>query len=204
MAAARARMSGKQRREQLIRVARGVFAEHGFAGATISEVAERAGVTKPVVYQHFGGKQGLYAVVVDREVGALTARITEALGAEHPRVATEQAAAAFLGYIEECEDGFRVLVRDAPAGSTSRAMASVIGEVANQAEKVFADELSSRGFDRDDAPIYGQMLVGAVAVMGEWWLDVREPSREEVAAHVVNLLWNGLKDLRPDPVRAAE
>lgn len=201
--AARARMTASQRREQLVGVARGVFAERGYAGATIAEIAERAGVTKPVIYQHFGGKEGLYAVVVGREIDTLTGRITTALRAEHPREATEQAADAFLGYIEEHESGFRVLVRDAPAGTTSSAMASVIGEVATQAEQVLAEELTLRGFDPAHAPIYGQMLVGAVAVLGEWWLDVRDPPREEVAAHVVNLVWNGLKDLQRDPLSVA-
>ncbi len=201
MAAARARMTGRQRRRQLVRVARGVFAEHGFEGATVAQIAADAGVTKPVVYQHFGGKAGLYAVVVDREVTVLTDRITAALDAEHPRLATEQGADAFLGYIEDREEGFRVLVRDAPAGTRSTAMASVIGDVAGQAEQVFADELEARGFDRSSAPIYGRMLVGSIAVLGEWWLDVREPSRPEVAAHIVNLLWNGLRGLEPDPAR---
>lgn len=199
----RARMTGKQRREQLIGVARSVFAERGYAGATITQIADCAGVTKPVVYQHFGGKEGLYAVVVDREVETLTGLILPALRAEHPREATEQAADAFLGYIEDHEEGFRVLVRDAPAGTTSTAMASVIGEVATEAEQVFAEALNVRGFDRAHAPIYGQMLVGAVAVLGQWWLDVRQPPRAEVAAHVVNLVWNGLKDLQPDPLGAA-
>lgn len=201
--AAKARMTATQRREQLIGVAREVFAERGYAGATIAEIAERAGVSKPVIYQHFGGKERLYAVVVGREVDTLTGRITTALRAERPRQATEQAADAFLGYIEEHEDGFRVLIRDAPVGTTSSAMASVIGEVAAQAEQVLAEELTLRGFDAAHAPIYSQMLVGAVAVLGEWWLDVRDPPRDEVAAHVVNLVWNGLKDLERDPLGIA-
>jgi AcrR family transcriptional regulator len=71
----RVRMTAQQRREQLVGVARSVFAERGFEATSIEEIAERAGVSKPVVYQHFGGKQGVYAVVVDREVRRLTASI---------------------------------------------------------------------------------------------------------------------------------
>ena len=62
----RVRMTGTERREQLIEVARELFAEKGFAGTSIEEVALRGHVSKPVVYEHFGGKEGLYAVVVDR------------------------------------------------------------------------------------------------------------------------------------------
>ncbi|CAB0641083.1 hypothetical protein CIPA99_00821 [Corynebacterium diphtheriae] len=64
----RQRMSGIQRREQLIAIGREVFAERGFDGASMEEIAARAGVSKPVVYEHFGGKEGLYAVIVDREM----------------------------------------------------------------------------------------------------------------------------------------
>jgi AcrR family transcriptional regulator len=195
----RVRMSASERREQLVGVARSVFAAKGYEATSVEEIAEHAGVSKPVVYQHFGGKEGLYAVVVDREVTSLTARITAALDVQDPRHAAEEAAAAFLGYIEECEEGFRVLVRDAPAGMTGGTFASVITDVAARAEQLLLDAYGQRGFAADTAPIYARMLVGAVALVGEWWLEARQPSREEVAAHVVNLLWNGLERLQPDP-----
>ena len=107
-------MSAAQRREQLIAIGRQLFAERGFDATSIEEVAARAKVSKPVVYEHFGGKEGLYAVVVDREVRSLLDRITTALTAGHPRELLEQAALALLDYIEEDTDGFRVLVRESP------------------------------------------------------------------------------------------
>jgi AcrR family transcriptional regulator len=61
-------MTGKERREQLLDIGRRLFAERGLDGTSIEEIANKAGVSKPVVYEHFGGKEGLYAVVVDREV----------------------------------------------------------------------------------------------------------------------------------------
>ena len=67
----RKRMTGKERREQLLDIGRRLFAERGFEGTSIEEIAAQAGVSKPVVYEHFGGKEGLYAVVVDREVERL-------------------------------------------------------------------------------------------------------------------------------------
>ena len=77
----RVRMSAAQRREQLIATARQLFAERGFDATSIEEIASRAKVSKPVVYEHFGGKEGIYAVVVDREVNSLLERITGALTA---------------------------------------------------------------------------------------------------------------------------
>ena len=72
----RVRMTGRERREQLVHVGRSLFAEKGFDGTSIEEIAARAKVSKPVVYEHFGGKEGLYAVVVDREMGDLLDRLT--------------------------------------------------------------------------------------------------------------------------------
>jgi AcrR family transcriptional regulator len=97
--AARVRMSANQRREQLLDIGRSLFAAKGFDGTSVEEIADKAGVSKPVVYEHFGGKEGLYAVVVDREVRRLLERITVSLSGDHPRVLLEQAASALLAYI---------------------------------------------------------------------------------------------------------
>ena len=82
---ARLRMTGPQRREQLLEVGRKLFADKGFEGTSVEEIAARAEVSKPVVYEHFGGKEGLYAVVVDREVRQLLAMVQGALTAGGPR-----------------------------------------------------------------------------------------------------------------------
>ena len=80
----------------MLDVGRSLFAEKGYEATSIEEIAARAGVSKPVVYEHFGGKEGLYAVVVDREMEALLSRITSALTGGHARELVEQAALALL------------------------------------------------------------------------------------------------------------
>ena len=192
-------MTGQERREQLLDVGRTVFAERGFEGASIEEIAQRAGITKPVIYEHFGGKEGLYAVVVDREVQRLLSRFEGELNQDSPRAKLEAAANTFLSYIEEEQDGFRILVRDSPVASKTGSLASVIGDIASQVEYVFTEEFKARGFDPKLAPLYSQALVGMVALVGQWWLDTGKPSRKVVTAHLVNLAWNGLKDLEPKP-----
>jgi AcrR family transcriptional regulator len=195
----RARMTGRERREQLLDIGREVFAERGFEAASIEEIAQRADITKPVVYEHFGGKEGLYAVIVDREVQRLLDRITEALDADHPRLMLEQAALGFLSYVEEQSDGFRILVRDSPVTGTTGTLASLIGDIASQVEYILVEEFSNRGYDTKLAPLYSQALCGMVALVGQWWLDVGTPTRDEVAAQLVNLAWHGLSDLEPNP-----
>jgi AcrR family transcriptional regulator len=197
-------MTGKERREQLLNIGRRLFAERGLDGTSIEEIAARAGVSKPVVYEHFGGKEGLYAVVVDREVERFLALATRLLEGEDTTAKFEAAAVALLRYIEDNADGFRILVRDSPPASGSGTFASLISDIASQVESSLGDVLKARGYDPSFAPVYAQMLVGMVAFTGQWWLDARKLELEEVAAHLVNLAWNGLSQLDPRPRISAE
>ncbi|MHB1925541.1 MAG: TetR family transcriptional regulator [Acidimicrobiales bacterium] len=194
------RMTGTQRRAQLLDVGRSVFAERGYDGASIEEIADRAGVSKPVVYEHFGGKEGLYAVVVDREMSRLLDSMVASLSGRHPRVLLEQAAMALLQYVEEHSDGFTILIRESPVASTTGNFVSLIHDVVDKLEPIVANMLKSRGFDPKLSPIYANALAGMVVLTGQWWLDARKPTREVVAAHLVNLAWNGLAGLDPKPV----
>jgi AcrR family transcriptional regulator len=151
------------------------------------------------VYEHFGGKEGLYAVVVDREVERFLAMATTLLEGRDTREKFEAAAISLLMYIEENTDGFRILVRDSPPGSGSGTFSSLISDIASQVEYILGDVLAARGYDPKHAPMYAQMLVGMVAFTGQWWLDARKPKLEEVAAHLVNMAWNGLSQLDPRP-----
>ncbi|WP_459642637.1 TetR/AcrR family transcriptional regulator [Kineococcus sp. NUM-3379] len=197
---ARARMTGSERREQLVGVGRSLFALRGVEGTSVEEIAATAGVSKPVVYEHFGGKEGLYAVVVDREMQTLLSAITGALnGRGGPRVLLERATLALLDYVENSSDGFRILVRDSPVAQATGSFASLISDIAGQVEHLLEDAFAARGFPAETAPMHAQMLVGMIAMTGQWWLDVREPSRDEVAAHIVNLAWNGLSGLERSP-----
>ena len=196
----RRRMTSSERREQLIGVGRALFAEKGVDGTTVEEIAASAEVSKPVVYEHFGGKEGLYAVVVDRETVALLDAVTGALeGETSDRVTIELAAGALLDYIEDHADGFRILVRDAPPGIGSGSYASVLSDVAGQVEHLLAARFKRRGLDPRTAPMYAQMLVGMIAFSGQWWLEVRRPKKAEMAAHLVNLAWNGLAGMQAKP-----
>ncbi|WP_435300621.1 TetR/AcrR family transcriptional regulator [Timonella sp. A28] len=198
-------MTAHERREQLISISRELFAEKGFDGTSIEELATRASVSKPVVYEHFGGKEGIYAVVVDREIQNLTGALTSALNkGGHPKIIVERMAFALLDYIEENEDGFRVLVRDSPMTQNTGSFSSLIGDVATKVEHLLAGQFKKRGLNPKTAPIYAQMLVGMVALTGQHWVDERSPKKTEVAAHLVNLAWNGLSGLERRPHLATE
>lgn len=195
------RMTGKQRREQLVAVGRNLFAEKGYEAASVEEIAARAKVSKPIVYEHFGGKEGLYAVIVDREVGTLLAALEHSLQDQraHPRVLMERAALAFLSYIDENEDGFRILTRDSPISQTGGTFSSLLTDVARRVEEILAAQLTIHSYPARDASLYAQMLVGMVAYTGQWWLETRRPTKEIVAAQMVNLSWYGLAALEKNP-----
>ncbi|WP_076477366.1 TetR/AcrR family transcriptional regulator [Williamsia sterculiae] len=197
-------MTGPQRRLQLIDVARGLFAERGFDATSVEEIAQRAAVSKPVVYEHFGGKEGLYAVVVDREMETLLDVITSSLTENRSRYRVQQVALALLTYMEERTDGFQILMRGVSSGGETT-YSSLLNDAVSQVEHILGGDFERRGRDPALAPLYAQALVGAVTGAAQWWLDVREPSKEVVAAHLVNLCWNGLENLEiaPDLVEPA-
>ena len=107
---------------------------------------------------------------------ALLDSITGALTSQgHPRELLERAAFALLDYVESSTDGFRILVRDSPVAQSTGTFASLISDAASQVEHIMANQFKERGFDPKFAPMYAQMLVGMVALTGQWWLDARRP-----------------------------
>ncbi len=192
-------MPANARRAQLVEVGRVVFAKRGYEATSVEELAERAKVSKPIVYEHFGGKEGLYAVIVDREMEYVVRRISEAITTGTPRERVEQAALAFLTYVRDHPDGFAILAQDKPLNSPSAGMQSLLNEVAERVGDVFAAAFKSAGYDPKAAPIYAHALIGMVTFVGRWWTETRKPSIEEVANHLSALAWMGLRHLPKRP-----
>ena len=180
------RMSSYQRREQLLRIGRSLFAAKGFEAVSVEEIAATAKVSKPIVYEHFGGKEGLYAVVVDREMRALNDTLVAALSAQdvHPRQIVERTALALLTYIEENAEGFQVLVR---------------GDVSMRVGEILSEWFKKQKLPTKGVPYYAQMLVGMTVFTGQYWADQRKVSKEQLAALIVNLAWNGLSRMKAKP-----
>lgn len=200
------RLSASQRRAQLIDVGRGVFARNGYEGTSVEEIARTAGVSKPIVYQHFGGKVGLHAVIVDREMDFVVQRVAEAIAKGTPRERFQGAVLAFLNYVKAHPDGFVVLTRDAPS-TVGPGMNSVISDLGERIARIFEDEFEKVDMNPRVAPIYAHALIGMVTSTGQWWMDQSsEYSVGEVAAHVAALGWMGLRHLpiEPDPLPGAD
>ena len=197
-------MSAADRRSQLVEVGREVFAARGFEATSVEEIAEKANVSKPILYQHFGGKEGLYAVIVDREMERVVSMISSTISTGTPRERVERSALGFLSYVRDHPDGFAVLAHDAPVGNQEGSMASVLSELAEKTSAVFARALKDAGANPKAAPIYAHALIGMVTFVGQWWVDVRKPPIEVVASHIAALSWKGLQSLpeKPQPISA--
>jgi len=195
----RVRMTGAQRREQLVAVARKLFAEQGVDATSVEEIAAAAAVSKPIIYEHFGSKEGLYAVVVDREVQRLEGAIKGALATHSDgyRDIIERGALALLDYIDECPEGFRIISRD--SSTTTGSFASILTDITMIVEDLMRPALQRQGFDPDLAGPLGQALVGLVTMAGQTWRETRRPAKDVLAAQVVNLAWNGLAHLEHQP-----
>ncbi|WP_239459112.1 TetR/AcrR family transcriptional regulator [Bifidobacterium ruminantium] len=195
------RMTSLQRREQLIEVGRALFAAKGFEAVSVEEIAATAKVSKPIVYEHFGGKEGLYAVVVDREMRALTDVLINALSdpQAHPRQIVERTALALLTYVEENAEGFRVLTRDSPKTDPSNSFNSLLGDVAVRVEDILTEAFKRQHLPAKSVPYYAQMLIGMTVYTCQYWADQRKLSKEQLAAHIVNLAWYGLSRMEAKP-----
>ncbi len=194
-------MTSYQRREQLIRIGRSLFAAKGYEAVSVEEIAAAAKVSKPIVYEHFGGKEGLYAVVVDREMRALTDTLINALSHEdeHPRQIVERTALELLTYIENNAEGFQVLVRDSPSTDPAGSFNSLLGDISLRVEEILGKAFKKHHLPVKFTPYYAQMLVGMTVFTGQYWAGHPKISKEQLAAHIVNLAWYGLSRLEAKP-----
>lgn len=187
------RLPRQARRLQLLGAAREVFVAQGYHAAAMDEIAERAGVSKPVLYQHFPGKLELYLALLGENAQRLVDRVREALAStadNHLRV--ERSICAYFDFVDE-EDGAYQLVfesdlRNEPA-VRERVESSFAACVSAIAETIAADT----GVDEDEAELLSVGLAGLAEVGARWWLaSGGAVSRERAVELLVALAWRGL------------
>ncbi len=198
------RLPRAERRQQLLEVSRGVFAERGFDAATLEEIAERAGVSRPIVYGHFGDKQRLFEEVVTAEIDRVQLAVGSAIAAPgQPRAVLERGLRAFFAYVREHPEGHAVLTRDAPVHVSDVGLGVMLDDLAARISDAIARAIRTLGLDPAPAPIYANALIGLGAHVGRWWRDHPEVSLDTITTHTTTLLWSGFGGMINDPdVRA--
>jgi AcrR family transcriptional regulator len=191
-AGTRRRLTAVERREDILRAATAVFAERGYNGASVDDVATAAGISKALIYEHFPSKKDLHASLVERETTELFARLAaNADRGTHGEDRMRGGVDAFLGFVEEHRTAWRMLFRDAADAE----VAEVLDQVEAQAVGLIV-ALSAEETDRpeEDREVYARMLSGALQALANWWLDHPEVPRERLVDRVMDFAWIGLRE----------
>jgi AcrR family transcriptional regulator len=181
------------RRLQLLRAAQDVFVAQGFHAAAMDDIADRAGVSKPVLYQHFPGKRELYLALLEEHVGELAERVAEAMAGttdNHERVVG--AVRAYFDFIDAEGEAFRLVFEsDLRNDADVRAVVDRGTEVCVEAisEVIAADT----GADPQRALMLAAGLTGLAETSARWWLPRKGTvSRDEAVALMASLAWRGI------------
>jgi AcrR family transcriptional regulator len=190
------RLPAARRRQQLLEVALRVFGEQGFHPASMNDVADAAGVTKPVLYQHFRSKRDLYREVLT-DVGAqLLDAITKATtAAESPHEQVELGFIAYFRWVAAHEPAFRVLF----GGGTRRdeEFAAQVAKVEGAIAEAIATLIDVEGLDAAQRRQLAHGLVGLAEGTSRLWMaEGAEQPPEELARLVADLAWHGLRGIR--------
>jgi AcrR family transcriptional regulator len=187
----RGRLSRSARRAQLLDAARDVFADQGYHAAAMDDIAERAGVSKPVLYQHFPGKLELYQALLTTYADELVGQVEAALAATAENEERVQAAvAAYFDFVAGDGKAYRLIF-----GSDLRGEATeVVEDAMNRCiEKVAAAVTTDAGLDSARARLLAVGLVGLSQVAAQYWLDSEQTvNRDEAVALLAGLAWRGL------------
>lgn len=178
------------REQQMLEQAGVVFAERGFHAASMDEIAERADISKPMIYAYFGSKEGLYSAYLMRTGEQLLAAMDAGVDlAAPPREQVYGSMFAFLGFVAEHRDGWSTLQREIAVGTEPLAgdVARIRGAIVKRMEALLLTRLDA---ERADALAHG--FVGAGESLATWWLDHPDRTREEVAALIMDVAWAGL------------
>jgi AcrR family transcriptional regulator len=189
--AQRGRLSRSARRAQLLVAARDVFADQGYHAAAMDDIAERAGVSKPVLYQHFPGKLELYQALLTTYADELVAQVRSALLATADNEERVQAAVtAYFDFVTGEGKAYRLIF-----GSDLRGEATGVVEGAlNRCIETVAEAVTTdAGLDSARARLLAVGLVGLSQVAAQYWLDSDQSvSRDEAVALLASLAWRGL------------
>jgi AcrR family transcriptional regulator len=189
------RLTADARRAQLLGVAREVFAEDGYHGAAMEKIAQRAGVTKPVVYQHFAGKKELYVALLDSDMSRLLALVSEAIDGAMGHTRIQKGMTAYVDYIEQNVDSFRLLFRETMGADPEfrEAIDRFHDAAAARIGAIIAEET---GKPVDVSELLARGVMGMAEAAATWWLDRKQHlDKPELVKDLTELAWRGLSGL---------
>lgn len=198
------RLPRSARRAQLLEAAQSVFVESGYHAAAMDEIAERAHVSKPVLYQHFPGKLDLYLALIEQHTTELPELVRQAM-ASTPDNSSRVAAAVstFFSFVDREDAAFRLVFESDLLGepAVAQRVEQMGAECAEAVAKVIQEDTD---LPAEKAHLLGVATVGMSQVVARYWLGERTLPREEAEGMVITLVWRGLAGfpLHPDQAPA--
>src|SRR5205085_2974007 len=188
-----ARLPAVQRRRQLLDVSLEVFAQRGFHGASMAEVAQAAGVTKPVLYQHFKSKRDLYLELLDDVGQRLLEEVQKATAAAGgPRQQVAAGFEAYFRFVADHESAFRLLF-----GGDGREADKEFADAVRRVEDAMADAVAAlieADIDDDHRRLLAYGVVGlAEATSRHWVLSGKREAVDTLSRRVADMAWGGLR-----------
>lgn len=187
------RLPRMARRRQLLSAAQEVFVENGYHAAAMDEIAERAGVSKPVLYQHFPGKLELYLALLDVHVDDIVSRCREALASTTDNKQRVHAAiGAFFDFVSSQGEAFR-LVFESDLRNVAAVRQRMERSLRESAEAISEVIQEDTGCSRDEAQLLGVGLVGMAEVSARYWLSTQGSIPKDAATQLMaRLAWRGI------------
>jgi AcrR family transcriptional regulator len=193
------RLSAGERREAILAAALEVFANRGYHAASIDEIAHAARISKALIYEHFDSKKDLHRSLLEGQVQELLRRLgARAAVGEPAETRLREGVDAFLEFVEERRDAWRMLFRDA----TDREVAEVLDRLQTQTTRAVAALIAAepaarlRAVRGEDIEMLAQLLSGAVQSLANWWSDHQDVPRERLVERVMDFAWIGFDRLR--------
>lgn len=187
------RMRAPERRLQLIDVARTVFAQSGYFGATMDDVARAAGVTKPILYQHFASKKALYLALVDEAMLEITRAVWDATEDQHD--AWQMAAnglRAYFDYVKNHPDSFQILFSDAQAEEDiSDRVDAIRLLIAERVAQLVTNSILANWNDEKQIRMVATGIVGMAEMVGRDWVVTGKASPDDAATVLGSLIASG-------------
>jgi AcrR family transcriptional regulator len=189
--APRRRLPAAERRRRILAAAQEVFAQRGYHGSSLDDIARASGTSKALIYEHFESKRALHETLITEHAGELFARFEAnaaagATGEERLRSGVD----AFFGWVQERHEAWRALFRDA----ADPELAPVIDRLQAQATQAIV-ALVPAGGDTQAIEIYAQLTSGACQALANWWGEHPEVPRAELVDRVIAFCWDGMGQL---------
>ncbi len=203
----RRRLPAAERRELIERAATEVFAAHGYAGASIDEIARRSGVTPPVVYDHFASKLDLFTRLLERtrdELLAMWVRELAGHGEQPTDLRMRRAFDAWARYVEANRFASRMYFQEATGDPDARAVHRAIQAQARAAlGAILGQEPDAAriagGTDPESLEMAAEVIRSGLAGLAIWWDDHEHVPRERIVETAMNVLWVGFARLQAKP-----